>query len=210
MNRWTLLFTAVMACILLAVGCSRGSGNPMMAGDLTASVTGTGAKAQTHLWGYYDVYIDIPTKTATAVLNRDVMFAANVTQFLNGKASNLGFHINGTPVGTGYVDVDIDVTITIRSPDCRSITATMCADFYRQRFEVAHVQFKAEICVQGHGRAGRPADVRLRRYRRRSASGDGGKSRRIHQVVESHRVHDSGLFGYTQAFTPTRTTVRQH
>jgi hypothetical protein len=45
-------------------------------------------------------------------LNRDAMFTANVVNFLNGKYSNLGFKINDTPIGAGYIDVDIDVSIT--------------------------------------------------------------------------------------------------
>jgi hypothetical protein len=110
MNRWTALMVAILACIVLAMGCSKGGGNPV-SNDLTANQVSTGGHTQTHLWGYYDVYVDIPTQTATAVPNRDIMFAANVTQFLNGSATNLQFNINGTPVGTGYVDVDIDVSI---------------------------------------------------------------------------------------------------
>ena len=55
---------------------------------------------------------DIPELTAVAVPDRDAMFAVDVVQFLNNKAANLTFHVNGTPVGGGYVDVDIDVSIT--------------------------------------------------------------------------------------------------
>ena len=68
--------------------------------------------SQTQLWGYYDVYVDVANKTATAILNRQAMFTANVVNLLNGKAASLSFHINGTPIGTGYIDVDIDVSIT--------------------------------------------------------------------------------------------------
>jgi hypothetical protein len=100
----------VMACVIFACGCS-GISPVTPQQDLTAANAHV-QKTNTHLWGLYDVYIDIPTQTATAVLNRDAMFTANVVNFLNGKTSNLGFKINGTPVGTGYVDVDIDVSIT--------------------------------------------------------------------------------------------------
>ncbi len=109
MNRWTVLFAA----LLIAMGCSSGGGNPTAPTadpDLTGSSSHVG-QAQTHLWGYYDVYIDIPTQTATAVLNRNAMFSANVVQFVNGSAMNLQFTINGTPVTPDYIDVDIDVAI---------------------------------------------------------------------------------------------------
>ena len=85
--------------------------DPVVPSGLTSD-NAIGASSQTHLWGYYDVYVDIPTQTAMAVVNRDEMFSANVVNFLNGKAANLTFKVNGTPVGTGYVDVDIDVSIT--------------------------------------------------------------------------------------------------
>ena len=107
-------FTLVILLIALMVaGCS-GSSNP--AGpSLSEKVTDTqagGADEQTNLWGYYDVYVDVASQTATAVENRQAMFTANVVNFINGKPAGLGFHINGTPIGSGYVDVDIDVSIT--------------------------------------------------------------------------------------------------
>ena len=111
MARWTTLLAAIPACILLAIGCSSGGSSPVMPSELTANRV-AGAPSQTHLWGFYDVSIDIPTQTVTAVLDRQAMFTANVVNFLNGKVANLGFHINGTPMGPDYVDVDIDVSIT--------------------------------------------------------------------------------------------------
>lgn len=63
------------------------------------------------LWGFYDVYIDIPTQTVEVIVNRQAMFTANVVNFINGNAANLSFKINDTPVGADWVDVDIDVTI---------------------------------------------------------------------------------------------------
>ena len=85
--------------------------SPTTPPELTAETTSHGG-SQTHLWGFYDVYIDIPTQTATAILDRQAMFSANVVNFLNGKPANLGFHINDTPIGPDYIDVDIDVSLT--------------------------------------------------------------------------------------------------
>ena len=116
MSRSKLILLAIFACGIFVLGCS-GGGNPVApAGNsftpqFSNPVRESGA-ANTQLWGLYDVYIDLPSQTATAVLNRQVMFTANVTKFVNGKSANLGFHINDTPVGADYVDVDIDVTIT--------------------------------------------------------------------------------------------------
>ena len=109
MNRWMVLLAVSSCCLMLAMGCSSSAGDPV-SNDLTASRVSTNG-TQTHLWGYYDVHIDIPTQTATAVLNREAMFTANVVNFINGKPAGLSFHINDTPLGADYVDVDIDVTI---------------------------------------------------------------------------------------------------
>lgn len=103
---------ASLILILFAMGCA-GGGNPTSPMSSQGVTNGQGIESgvQTHLWGYYDVYIDIPTQTATAVANRSAMFAANVVQFVNSPVSNLSFAIKGTPATADYVDVDIDVSI---------------------------------------------------------------------------------------------------
>ncbi len=113
MNRWAVLLAVILLTAAVAFGCSSGGGNPTApsAGpDLTGSVSHVG-QAQTHLWGYYDVYIDIESQTVEAVMNRMCMFTANVVTFVNNPVTNLSFKIYGTPVTADYVDVDIDVTI---------------------------------------------------------------------------------------------------
>ncbi len=113
MNRWAVILAVILLTTAVAFGCSSGGGNPMAPAanpDLTGSVGHVG-QAQTHLWGYYDVYIDIENQSVEAVLNRMCMFTANVTTFVNNPASNLSFKIYGTPATAEYVDVDINVTI---------------------------------------------------------------------------------------------------
>ena len=114
MNRWTVLLATVLVFGLVALGCS-GGGHPVAPTsepDLAVGAQSHGNNAQTHLWGFYDVYIDIETQSVEYVANRNAMFTANVVQFVNKNPANLAFVINSTPMGTGYVDVDIDVTIT--------------------------------------------------------------------------------------------------
>ena len=109
MNRWTVLLAALL---IVVMGCS-GGGNPALpTTDLTTGISGQSVQQQTHLWGYYDVYIDIENQTVEAVVNRSVQFAANVVDFVNGSPANLQFVINDTPIGPDYIDVDIDVGIT--------------------------------------------------------------------------------------------------
>ncbi len=106
-----IMFCAILLIEVFLLGCS---GNPVSPNE-TPEVTdspGNTAQVNTHLWGYFDVYIDIENQTAEAVLNRSAMFAANVVDFVNNPVTNLGFDIYGTPTGSGYVDVDIDVSIT--------------------------------------------------------------------------------------------------
>ena len=114
MNRWTVLIAAVVMCMLVAVGCSGGDGDPVApaSGAGITDSTGHAGQSQTHLWGYYDVYIDIENQTVEAIPNRDVMFAANVVQFLNNNPAGLVFNIIDTPIGPDYIDVTIDVSIT--------------------------------------------------------------------------------------------------
>jgi hypothetical protein len=96
---------------LIALGCAGGSLAPApTAPDLTANAAPK-AGAQTHLWGLYDVYIDVAAGTVRAVPDREAMFTANVTTFLNGSPTNMGFLINAIKTESGYTDVDIDVTL---------------------------------------------------------------------------------------------------
>jgi hypothetical protein len=113
MNKWTVVLSSMLACIVLVIGCSQTGGSPTGPGvDLTANHASSGIQSQTHLWGYYNVYIDLPTKTVAAELDRHAMFTANVVTFLNGKPPKLGFKINEILQNTDYVDVDIDVSLT--------------------------------------------------------------------------------------------------
>lgn len=111
MNRWTVLFVALLA--FAAMSCSGGGDTPVTPSDLDmAGPSGQAVTAQNHLWGYYDCYVDLDTQTVEAVVNRNVMFAANVVTFVNGSPANLAFLIKDTPVTPDYIDVDITVGIT--------------------------------------------------------------------------------------------------
>jgi len=112
MNRWTVLYAVMLVLAILALGCS-GSGNPVSPDNgLTERINTSGPTTQTHLWGYYDIFIDIETQTVEAVPNRGAMFTANVVGFVNNPPTNLAFIIHGTPVGADFIDVDIDVAMT--------------------------------------------------------------------------------------------------
>lgn len=107
-------FPVSMIICIIVLGCS--SSSPVLpdsAGSLSVAQNPSVKGSYTHLWGYYDVFIDIPSKTVSAVLNRELMFSANVVNFLNGNAANMGFKIIDTPTDPGgqWVDVDIDVTL---------------------------------------------------------------------------------------------------
>ena len=65
------------AFALVCIGCSAVS-NPVTPASGGLASASKPAVDQVHLWGYYDVYVDIPSQTAFAVLNRSMMFEANV------------------------------------------------------------------------------------------------------------------------------------
>jgi len=113
MSRYSGLLVAIIVATALLASCSGGENpsSPDSVGKMPLAPD-RARSGQTHLWGYYDVYVDIAGQTATAVPNRGAMFTANVVNFINSKPAGLSFHINSTPSGPDYVDVDIDVSIT--------------------------------------------------------------------------------------------------
>ncbi|MFH1676542.1 MAG: hypothetical protein ABIC40_05910 [bacterium] len=111
------LFTIFAVIISAMISCTNGNNElspviPTLGTESPNTALSVERQPQTQLWGCYEIEIDIPTQTVTAVPLRHAMFTANVTKFVNGKAANLGFKINDTPVTPEYIDVDIDVTIT--------------------------------------------------------------------------------------------------
>jgi hypothetical protein len=114
MNRWTALFMVMLLAAFAMMSCSSGDGGPVTpAADqgITSNANHTG-QSQTHLWGYYDVTMDLENGTVEAVPNRSAMFAANVVQFLNGNPMGLQFNIISTTPGPSDIGVLINVGIT--------------------------------------------------------------------------------------------------
>ncbi len=114
MNRWTVLLVAIAFATLVTMGCSSGGTNPVVptdGTDLSLSSQGSTQNANTCLWGYFDVFIDIENQTVEAVHDRTVMFTANVVTFINMNPANLKFLVKEILPGPDYLDVDIDVTL---------------------------------------------------------------------------------------------------
>jgi hypothetical protein len=115
MSRSLFVIALFSVFIIVGLGCSRDrspilpSNGPVLADEVRAD---KGRSPGTVLWGYYDVYIDIDSQRIVAVPNRCMMAAVNVVTFLNAQPSKLGFAFNGAHQGPGYVDVDLDVSIT--------------------------------------------------------------------------------------------------
>lgn len=111
MSRCIFHLVAIFLTFIVTMGCAGKGGGPLTPEQPDLTANSAVQKTQTHLWGLYDVYIDIETRTVEAIPNRSGMFAVNVTQFVNNPVSNLSFNIHGTPVTSSYIDVDIDVSI---------------------------------------------------------------------------------------------------
>ncbi len=116
MNRQIAFLMAGILISILAVSCSGGdtpispSGQQEPTQDLTAGAD-RAAQVGANLWGYYDFFLDIQNKKIEAVPNRSVGFSANVVKFLNNDPAGLQVKFNGTSPGTGYIDIDMDITI---------------------------------------------------------------------------------------------------
>ncbi len=113
MIRWIFCCAILLVSALLLIGCNTSNRNPIAAdfGQPTSSVIEHPGQSNSHLWGYFDVYIDLVNKSVECIPNRSVMFAANIVRFLNATAS-IQFEVCGIAPGSGRVDVDIDVAIS--------------------------------------------------------------------------------------------------
>ncbi len=113
-----LAFILAILFIPALLGCSGGE-------DIVAPSQDAGALSQDaaaavsalpgpepHLWGFYEITIDIPTQTVQAIPLRHSMFTANVVSLLNPNPAALKFKINGIDSQPGYVDIDLDISIT--------------------------------------------------------------------------------------------------
>ncbi len=113
MNRYSIVIIIVVI-LSFVLGCTTGS-NPVVpdpGSGLTSGVQGLYKQSNTHLWGYWDCYVNTETWTIEFVENRAAMFTANVTNFLNSNPFSMMFNINGIITGPDYIDVDIDVGLT--------------------------------------------------------------------------------------------------
>jgi hypothetical protein len=116
MSRRTIFWVVALLFSTLILGCSGGDNpvtpaeNPGVGLDLAAQ-TDQAVQSQAQLWGYFDLYFNVESKTIEAVPNRSAEFAANVVKFLNNDPLGLQVHFNGTYPGTGCIYIDMDVTI---------------------------------------------------------------------------------------------------
>jgi len=100
----------IILVIAIASGCSGQSSGPVLTDPVPGMSAQNSAGSTTHIWGYWDCMIDVETREVIAVPNRSLVFAANVTRFINNDPQNLSFKINDIIPGNG-TDIDIDVTI---------------------------------------------------------------------------------------------------
>jgi len=109
----TLIFVFL---ILATNGCSGTDPVTPVGSDFQNSIINS-AHPGTSLWSYYSVVIDPDTETVTANLNRDLLYSLNVNVFLNKNPATISFEFNGVTPGPGYLDVDLNVSITHPIPE---------------------------------------------------------------------------------------------
>ena len=92
MNRWTVLFAAIIFSLFVAIGCSGGGGSPVApsAGPEITSGSDNSGQIQhpnTSLLGYYDIYLDAGNQTMEVVEDRTASYTINIVPFLNQMTS---------------------------------------------------------------------------------------------------------------------------
>jgi hypothetical protein len=110
MNRSLTVTALAMLCIVCALGCAQDRNN-LLTPQLGGAHPANGSLSQTHLWGYYEICIDPETQTATAVCDRSASTAFNIVTFLNGAPGSLVTAVKGVYPGSGFIDIDLDVSI---------------------------------------------------------------------------------------------------
>jgi hypothetical protein len=124
MNRLLISLSGALACFLLAIGCSGGNAGPV-APDVTASPatdTVQEESASTHLWGLWDVYIDVENQKIDAVPMRGACFTANVVRFVDGPPVNLILQLGTIDIQPDYMDIPVDVGLQHPFPGLDSFT----------------------------------------------------------------------------------------
>jgi len=102
MNRWTVLFAAMLFSMIVAIGCSNGNGvgpvAPASSPDITGSINGQSQTAHAALLGYYEITLDPVSQTMEVVADRTADYTINIVPFLN--------QMPGSGISFGSLDVD--------------------------------------------------------------------------------------------------------
>lgn len=108
-------FLAITGLILLLlIGCSTSSDNPVDPGPAEPQVGSTSNQhGSTNLWGFYDFIIDPENETVEIKPGRSIQWTVNVTGFLNNSA---GLSIENFSFYQDDFEIDIDMDLTITHP----------------------------------------------------------------------------------------------
>jgi hypothetical protein len=107
--RWILLPVA-----LAALSCSNSTTVVPNCADEhgITSAAGMNHDAQSNLWGFYSCSIDAEDRNVSVSYNRQAASTLNIVTFLNANPPLLDLSINELVMGTGFYDVDLDISIT--------------------------------------------------------------------------------------------------
>ena len=111
MKSRTLIALILFLLAALLWGCSDGRESPLAPGVSQETFAAPRHQTATHLWGYYDVSVDVEKMEAVPILNRSAMFTANCVNFLNSVAPGVSFQIYNVETTPDYVDVDLIVSL---------------------------------------------------------------------------------------------------
>ena len=116
-NLYTVL-TILIALIL--TGCMSDSHEPVTGLNVSPDmlpVAQSISESNTHLWGYFDCYVDLEREEINAVVSRTAVATLNVVPFLNLHPENLSFDFLGFHSDPEIIALLVDITITHPIPD---------------------------------------------------------------------------------------------
>lgn len=120
MKLWIAPCVAISLALPVMIGCSGGGDTAILppaeprpsSEDQYSIRVRDVAQPQTHLWGFYTVWIDVANREIDFIPARTVMYEANVVKLLNSNPADMKFAILDIVSQPTYIDVDLNVSLS--------------------------------------------------------------------------------------------------
>jgi hypothetical protein len=115
MNRLYQFIPFILVGIFALSSCASGGGSAIVTGSIelgTPVLSKSIDQPSTEIWGFFSVSLNPMTREVNISPDRQAVFTMNIVKFLNNNPPSLAIDINKVVPGSGYIDVDFDVSIT--------------------------------------------------------------------------------------------------